>query len=155
MIKRTQIFGWEHEPVDERPSEFMPSRFSESSKFSTLGAFDRTGRAMATPARKSPLMTPEARRSPPNESDKMLSRLVPRWLASLPPDTRPDYLCAHFPRIANRLALCWTDPSLALRLLDDLFRDKRGGRRGFPSKALDELTSLRRAALDGLSRKCP
>jgi len=37
MIKRTQLFGWEQEPVDERPSEVMPSTLSE---FSSLDAFD-------------------------------------------------------------------------------------------------------------------
>ena len=153
MIKLTQIFGWEHEPADERPSEFMTSRFSEPSAFAALGTLGSTGR---TPApRKSPLMTPEAGRAPPSERDNTLSRLVPRWRETLTPEATPDYLCAHFPRIANRLALCWADPPLALHLLDELFRDKRGGRRGFPAEALDELKSLRRVALRRLGHKPP
>jgi hypothetical protein len=153
MIKLTQIFGWEHEPADERPSEFMISRFSEPSAFAALGPLGNTGRAPAAPARGSPLTTPEAGRAPPSERDNTLSRLVPRWRESLPPESTPDYLCAHFPRIANRLALCWADPPLALHLLDELFRDRRGGRRGFPAEALDELKSLRRVALHRIGAK--
>lgn len=153
MIKLTQIFGWEHEPADERPSEFMTSRFAEPSAFAALGPLGRTGRAPALPARKSPLLTPEASRAPHAERDKTLSRLVPRWRESLPPESTPDYLCVHFPRIANRLALCWADPALALHLLDELLRDRRGGRRGFPAEALDELKSLRRVALRRLGPK--
>lgn len=154
-FKRTQVFGWEHEPVDERPSEFMPSRFAEASEFSRLGAFDPTRRTIAAPASKSRSLTSQGRRSPPSESDQTLSRLVPRWLESLPPESRPDHLCAHFPRIANRLALCWADPILALSLLEDLFQDKRGGRRGFPSPALGELTQLRRLALRRVGHNGP
>jgi hypothetical protein len=146
MIKPTQIFGWEHEPVAERPSEFMPSRFSGGSEFSSLGAFDPTVSAAAQAARKRPLMAPQAMRSAPTDSDRTLSRLVPRWLEMLPPESRPDYLCAHFPRIANRLALCWLDPALSVQLLDDFLRDKRGARRGFPPEALAELKRLRQIA---------
>ena len=25
MVKKSEVFGWDTEPVDERPSEFMPS----------------------------------------------------------------------------------------------------------------------------------
>lgn len=146
MIKRTQVFDWENEPAAERPSEFMPSRFSGASEFSGLGSFDPTVRAAALAARRSPLMAPEAARSSPSESDRTLSRLVPRWLESLPPESRPHDLCAHFPRIVNRLALCWEDQALAVRLLDDYLRDKRGGRRGFPATALHDLRSLRQLA---------
>ncbi len=148
MIKPSQIFGWEHEPVAERPSEFMPSRLSGFSEFSNFGALDRK-----LPPRRSPLMEPEARRAPLSESDKSLSRLVPTWLESLPVESRPNYLCAHFPRIANRLALCWADPALAVRLLDDFFADKRGTRLGFPPKARNELMHLRQLAARGLKGK--
>jgi hypothetical protein len=85
-------------------------------------------------------------RSASTEGDRTLSRLVPRWLEMLPPESRPDYLCVHFPRIANRLALCWLDPALTVQLLDDFLRDKRGARRGFPPHALAELKSLRQIA---------
>ena len=146
MIKPSQLFGWEHEPALERRSQFMPSSLSGFSEFSGLGAFDRHGRSAALPPRRSPLMEPEARRSPPSDSDKSLSRLVPLWLEGLPADVRPHHLCARFPRIANRLALCWADPALAVKLLDDFFADKRGARLGFPPEARNELAQLRRLA---------
>ncbi|HRI19211.1 MAG TPA: hypothetical protein PL196_11875 [Burkholderiaceae bacterium] len=153
MIKLTQIFGWEHEPADERPSEFMTSRFGEPSAFAALAPLGRASDARLPLARKSPLMTPEANRAPPSERDRTLSHLVPSWRESLPPDAKAAYLCARFPRIANRLALCWADPSLALNLLDELFRDRRGGRRGFPAEALEELRSLRRVALQRIGHR--
>ena len=146
MIKASQLFGWEHEPAQERPSEFMPSRLSGFSELSGHGAFDPIARAGALPPRRSPLMAPEAERAPPRDSDKTLSRLVPLWLESLPREAMPRYLCAHFPRIANRLALCWSDSALAVRLLDEFFEDRRGTRRGFPPRALNELKSLRKVA---------
>ena len=155
MIKLTQIFGWEHEPADERPSEFMTSRFGEPSAVAALAPAGRSGRAPLPPARQSPMRTPEASRAPPSERDRTLSHLVPRWRESLPPEAKADYLCARFPRIANRLALCWADPPLALHLLEDLFRDRRGGRRGFPPEALEELRSLRRVALHRIGHKRP
>ena len=131
----------------------MPSRLSGFSEFSGLGAFDRNGRSAALPPRQSPLMAPEARRAPPSESDRSLSRLVPRWLESLPAESRPNDLCANFPRIANRLALCWADPALAVRLLDEFFADKRGTRLGFPPKARAELMQLRQLAARGLKSR--
>jgi hypothetical protein len=146
MIKLTQIFGWEHEPVDERPSEFVPSSLSAFGELSSFGALDPVKvRAAASPARRA-LIAPEASRSPPSDVDRSLSALVPRWLESLSPDVMPRYLCTHFPRIANRLALCWADPALTVRLLDDFFLDKRGTRRGFPPDAMSELKKLRQVA---------
>jgi hypothetical protein len=147
MIKLTKIFGWEHEhePVTERPSEFVPSRLSAFGELSAFGAFDPAVRPPATSASKA-LIAPEAHRTPPSEGDKTLSKLVPVWLDSLPPEARPHFLCEAFPRIANRLALCWPDPGLTVRLLDDFFLDKRGTRQGFPQKATSELHTLRQIA---------
>lgn len=155
MIKRTQIFDWEHEPVGERPSESMPSRNSGSSAPASPGAFEQTVCTSALPEQRRPQPAPEAGRSPPNPSERTLSRLVPRWLDSLPPESRPDYLCAHFPRIANRLALCWAEPTLALEVLEDYLRDRRGTRRGFAPQALSELKSLRQLASQRQNRMSP
>jgi hypothetical protein len=147
MVKLPKIFGWEHEhePVTERPSEFVPSRLSAFGDISSFGSFDPTVRPPATSASKA-LIAPEAHRAPPSERDQKLSKLVPIWLESLPPEARPDFLCEAFPRIANRLALCWPDPALTVRLLDDFFLDKRGTRQGFPKKATHELHTLRELA---------
>ena len=56
---------------------------------------------------------------------------------------RPERLCARYPRVANRLALCWAELDLTERLFDDLLNDRRGGRRGFPAPVLVELRALR------------
>lgn len=148
MTKLTEIFGWEQEPVTERPSEFMPSRLSE---FSCLRAFDPEVRAAAPLPVPHRSAAPEAMRSPPRDSDKTLSPLVARWAESLSPESRPHYICANFPRIANRLALCWADPALTVRLLDDFLLDKRGTRRGFPPMASNELKRLRSCLSASLS----
>ena len=66
------------------------------------------------------------------------------WLASLPGPMRPAELCAAYPRVANRLALCWNDPALTERLLDDLLIGRRGKRKGFPASVTEELLRLRR-----------
>jgi hypothetical protein len=143
MIKSSQIFGWDQEPADERPSAF--ATLSGFAGLSGHGAFDSLSNK-PLPPRRSPLMAPEAKRAPPSETDKAPSRLVPRWLESLPEATRPHFLCEHYPRIANRLALCWADAPLAVRLLDEFFQDKRGTRRGFPPEATAELKALRQLA---------
>lgn len=144
MIKLTQIFGWEHEPVAERPSEFMPSRLSGFAELSGHGAFDPTVRAAA--AAQKTLLVPEAHRAPPSAADKTPSPLVPRWVDTLAPESRPHFLCEHFPRIANRLALCWADPALTAKLIDEFLLDRRGTRRGFPPQASAELKALRHVA---------
>jgi hypothetical protein len=50
-----------------------------------------------------------------------------------------------YPRVANRLALCWSDKVLTRRLFEELLTDQRGGRRGFPPPVRDELLRLRLA----------
>lgn len=149
MLKRSQIFDFEHEPALERRSEFEPSRHSRFSEASSYGALDALQDPATRRAMKEATLAPEARRSPPGPLDRMLSKLAIPWVEMLPPEAIPRYLCEHFPRIVNRLALCWADRELALKLLDDLLKDKRGGRRGFPPEALTELKSLREVASRG------
>ena len=48
-----------------------------------------------------------------------------------------------YPRLANRLALCWDDAALAARVLDNLVVDKRRNRAGFPPEVSQELIHLR------------
>src|SRR4051794_39765435 len=138
MIKSTQLFGWLNEPVDERPSEFFGRA---GGKVPPEKALARTGTSF--------------QRSATSIHDSMLSPLVPRWMESLPPDVKPRFLCKSFPRIANRLALCWADSALTVRLLDDFLTDKRGSRLGFPAKATRELSGLRQAAFARLGDTKP
>lgn len=83
------------------------------------------------------------RREPERAQDLGLSGVAQRWLESLPPSVRPAALCAQYPRLANRLALCWNDPLLAERLFDELMISKRARRRGFPAEVGAELLRLR------------
>ena len=84
-------------------------------------------------------------RSPANPRDAVLSSLAVKWCHGLPADLQPLALCAHYPRVANRIALCWNDKQLTRRLLKGLLRDQRGGRQGFPKAVEPELLALARA----------
>ena len=81
-------------------------------------------------------------RDVPRATDRELTSLSSAWLAALPQSARPSHLAEAFPRIINRIALCWADPALADRVLDGLLGDERGGRKGFPSEIRIELLRL-------------
>jgi len=83
-------------------------------------------------------------RAPLREIDLVLSRVAEVWLMSLPRLLRPAHLCVAYPRVVNRLALCWDDQSLTEHLLDDLLIGRRGNRKGFPRPVAEELMRLRR-----------
>lgn len=82
-------------------------------------------------------------REPPTERDMKLTGLALSWLERLPLPLRPVNLCSRYPRVANRLALCWSDAVLCGRLFDDLLVDRRGNRKGFPPPVAEELMRLR------------
>lgn len=82
-------------------------------------------------------------RAAPMPQDLRLSAPAQVWRQSLPALLRPRELCERYPRIANRLALCWRDPALTEQLFDELLIDHRGGRRGFPPAVAAELLKLR------------
>jgi len=76
--------------------------------------------------------------------DQVLSGSTYAWLKTLPYAVRPVELCSRYPRVGNRLALCWGDPAQTERLFDDLLVDRRGNRKGFPPSVAEELLCLRR-----------
>ena len=82
-------------------------------------------------------------RSPVRPQDLALSSMAQAWLASFRPNEQPSALCQSYPRIANRLALCWGDLSLAALVLDQLIMDKRSGRAGYPPEVTKDLLKLR------------
>jgi hypothetical protein len=88
--------------------------------------------------------TPQAtmRRQNTTTVNRLMSSTVD-WLASLPPNVRPLALATKFPRVANRIAKEWREPSACRRDFDDLVYDKRGTRRGFPPDVYVELLALR------------
>jgi hypothetical protein len=83
-------------------------------------------------------------RATPRPSDVQLGGLAIAWSLRLDPAICPAELIKLYPRVANRLALCWADPILAGRLLDSLIKDRRGGRKGFPAAVRAELVGLRK-----------
>ncbi|MBS0306555.1 MAG: hypothetical protein JSR43_14405 [Proteobacteria bacterium] len=85
----------------------------------------------------------QPQRRPPRERDQALNGTTRRWLRALPPRRRPLRLCVDHPRVANRIAWCWSDPQLVDQVLDDLLVDRRGGRRGFAPAIVRELRRLR------------
>jgi len=75
-----------------------------------------------------------------------VNRLLPttiEWLANLPLHVRPLALATQFPRVANRIAQEWKEPSACRRDFEDLVYDNRGDREGFPPDVLVELLALR------------
>ena len=74
--------------------------------------------------------------------NRLLSSTID-WLAGLPPNVRPLALATKFPRVANRIAKEWQEPSSCRRDFDDLVYDKRGTRKGFPPDVYVELLALR------------
>ena len=85
----------------------------------------------------------EPLRRPERACDQALTGTTRQWLRRLPARRRPLRLCTLYPRVANRLAWCWSDSALAAVALDDLLYDRRGGRRGFPACVKRELHRLR------------
>jgi len=142
-VKTTQLFGWEHEPSQERSTSFgLTTSFGSLSTFGTIGA-RRAGEESPFKAHTSPDDW-AARRGPGSPADAGLSRLAQAWMERLPGPTQPVQLCHLYPRIANRLALCWPDRVLTAQVFDTLFSTKRWGRKGFPRPVLDELVLLRK-----------
>jgi hypothetical protein len=82
-------------------------------------------------------------RRPERECDRALTGTARQWLRRLPPRRRPLRLCMAYPRVANRVAWCWSDLDLSRQVLEDLLQDRRGGRRGFAPAIVRELQRLR------------
>ena len=132
-FKPTQLFCWETEPKLERDIAGVRTPLSLRS----------VGPAGPVPADAGTQTVWEGQRQPSNRRDLTLSSLATAWLIQFAPAQRPLNLCALYPRVANRLALCWPDTELKRRLLDSLLVDRRGKRQGFPGPVADELRSLR------------
>lgn len=105
----------------------------------------RPNRARSTPNAVAPKNEAdwEKARTPQREQDLVLSDQVLGWLQNLPQPVRPSALCAHYPRVANRIALCWSDPLLTEQVFDALLLSQRGKRKGFPPAVAAEMLRLR------------
>jgi hypothetical protein len=85
---------------------------------------------------------PASLRQPPSPYDAKLSLATIAWLAELPQEVAPLVLANQFPRIANRLSRFWDSPKMMEECFRELLVSRRGKRKGFPRKVLDELWAL-------------
>jgi hypothetical protein len=88
------------------------------------------------------LEDPARRRQPESPYDRSLNRSTIAWLRELPRPLVPVTVASQFPRIANRLSRFWDSPKMMEECFRELLMDKRGKRKGFPKKVLDELQIL-------------
>ena len=123
--------------LKKKPAVTRPSRESEP------GAHIRAQKALEEAMGADIFRDWSKVRAPVRDQDLQLSDLARRWVDEMPQGLAPRELAREYPRIANRLALCWGDPKLAMAVLDSLLTDKRGGRRGFPRAVDQELRALR------------
>jgi hypothetical protein len=89
-----------------------------------------------------PFGDPAVHRLPPSPYDRSLNRAAIAWLEQLPPSIAPVSLAIQYPRIVNRLSRFWDSPKMIEECFRELIVDKRGKRKGFPKKVLDELHAL-------------
>ena len=99
-------------------------------------------RAKARPKSPNAAADPVALRDPGRQEQTLKPHTL-EWAERLPAGMRPNELMQRYPRVANRLALCWNDAALTNRLLEDLLVDRRGGRQGFPPLVRSELIRIR------------
>jgi hypothetical protein len=88
------------------------------------------------------LEDPARHRQPESPYDRSLNRSTIAWLRELPRPLIPITLASQFPRIANRLSRFWDSQKMMDECFRELLVDKRGRRKGFPKKVLDELQML-------------
>jgi hypothetical protein len=120
------------------------------SDLSNFGSLQRASEVGRTPHAKASPTNPTAQvdwklvRTPGRPQDQTVSESTITWARQLGQEVMPVELLKRYPRVANRLALCWSDPVLTARLLDTLLMDRRGGRQGFPGPVAAELARMRR-----------
>lgn len=117
-------------------SDFVPFRYEPLPRADRIGS-PSGGRPLAPKRHDGPGL-----RSPENPRDKTLSKVAHAWREGLAPPLQALALCEQYPRVANTIALCWSDPVLARVLLAQLMTDHRGGRKGFPAPVHAELKAL-------------
>jgi hypothetical protein len=78
---------------------------------------------------------------------EVLQRFTIQWAETLPANAQPRMLMREYPRVANMIALLWTEPMRTGfdNYMESLLVDHRGTRRGFPPHVASELITLRDA----------
>jgi hypothetical protein len=82
-----------------------------------------------------------------DQTSSTLQRFTVQWAETLPSNVQPRALMREYPRIANMVALLWTEPTRTAfdNYMESLLVDRRGNRKGFPSAVASDLLMLREA----------
>ncbi|MGD9834249.1 MAG: hypothetical protein AB7U92_16000 [Piscinibacter sp.] len=89
-------------------------------------------------------------RRPSGPSDRQLSLDATEWVLQLPLVLRPANTCSRYPRIVNHIAQSWLRSDRCRHLFNQLLRDSRPARSGFPPSVREELRALAAFRLDGV-----
>ncbi len=107
----------------------------------------------APAARQRPIAAPgqwSRHRRPLRPSDQQLNHDATEWVLQLPMALRPANTCSRYPRIVNRMVETWLRADQCRYLFEQLLRDGRPARRGFPLSVREELQALAAFRLDGV-----
>ena len=85
---------------------------------------------------------PAVMRQAPSPYDAKLSLAAVAWMGELPREVAPLAVANQYPRIVNRLSRFWDSPKMIEEYFVELLVDRRGKRKGFPRKVVDELHTL-------------
>jgi hypothetical protein len=82
-----------------------------------------------------------------DQTASILQRFTAQWAETLPSNVQPRALMREYPRIANMVALLWTEPTRTAfdDYMESLLVDRRGNRKGFPAAVASDLLMLRQA----------
>jgi hypothetical protein len=84
-------------------------------------------------------------------ADVALHERTFKWLATLPAEVRPMATAREYPRIANRIGELWGNCEFSRLYMQGLLKDRRSGRKGFPSLIREELEALQTYYFENLS----
>lgn len=114
-----------------------PIKFEKVSVAEAKAALDEEQEALA------PAEDWASKRDPQLAYDQKLQPSTIAWVLGLPEEVRPLRLARNFPRVTNKIASVWKQPSACDKVLDDLLIDHRGTRQGFPQEVALEIGVLK------------
>jgi hypothetical protein len=139
VIGRTLPRRQQQEDVMSEPGKLETFEFEKVSLTDARKALDDAVKPAVTINKTA--VNHEAKRKP--AQPESLRTATIQWMLKLPPHIQPRHLQVKYPRVANRVAALWSDPTGCESYLDDLLTDKRGGRKGFPLNVAQEVASIR------------
>jgi len=106
------------------------------------GLMDLTGYGYKRPVQETSIAARAVPQTRPSRSPELTTSAV-RLLDAVERRCPMPESGARFPRVLNRLAEVWNDPTGAERCFQELLLDSRCTRAGFPSEVLIEIMALR------------